>query len=221
VAVQDDSGFKSLLSMSWVYELFQNLVGAGRMRRWLSQNFWRLQSGQKVVDVGCGPAVIRKHLPPDIQYVGFDISEKYIATACRKYGDQGTFLVGTAEDFIQKPDERMRDADLVICTGLLHHLNDEETLQILTLAKMILRPGGRLVCLEPTFLIHQGSFSRWIMRRDRGRNVRTETEWKAIVARVFPTLSSNIIVGMLRIPYIHIVIECRKELHETRDARPE
>ncbi|MFO0821951.1 MAG: class I SAM-dependent methyltransferase [Gemmataceae bacterium] len=128
--------------MSWMHELFQNLVLGG-----CGDGCHRTSAAARhaVVDVGCGPAVVRKHLPADIQYVGFDISEKYITTARRKYGNQGTFLVGTAEDFIQKPDARMRDADLVICTGLLHHLvDDEETLQILNLAKMILRPGAGL-----------------------------------------------------------------------------
>lgn len=208
--MQDDSGFKKLLSMSWMYELFQNLVGAGRMRRWLSQNFWRLQGGEKVVDVGCGPAAILKHLPRDVRYVGFDISEKYIATARGRYGDRGTFLVGTAGDFLPNPAPQMCDADLVMCTGLLHHLTDDETLQILHLANRILRPGGRLVCYEPTFLIHQGRLSRWFISRDRGRNVRTEAEWKGIVRQVFPGASTHIVTGMVRIPYIHIVIECCK-----------
>jgi len=209
--MQDDRGLKRLLSFSWIYELFQNLVGAGKAHRWLAENCLRLKGGERVVDVGCGTGNFRKALPRDIEYVGFDISEKYIAKARHTFSQNGTFLVGTAADFLPDPDPRLCGADLVICMGLLHHLNDEETLQVFKLADKILRPGGRLVCWEPTFLIHQSPISRWIIGRDRGRNVRTEPEWKAIAARIFPNVSTSIVTGLVRVPYVHIIIECEKE----------
>jgi SAM-dependent methyltransferase len=209
--MQDDRGLKRLLSVSWIYELFQNLVGAGKARRWLAHNCWQLRGGEKVVDVGCGTGIVRRYLPADIEYAGFDVSEKYIARARQTFAQNGTFLVGTAGDFLPDPDPRLCGADLVMCMGLLHHLNDEETLQVLQLADKILRPGGRLVCWEPAFLLHQDPISRWLMGRDRGRNVRTEREWKTIAAKVFTNVSTSIVTALLRVPYVHIVIECRKE----------
>lgn len=208
--MQDDRGLKRLLSVSWIYELVQTLVGATKGRRWLAENGWRLRGGEKVVDVGCGPGYVRDFLPPDIDYIGFDISEAYIATAGRIYQGKGLFLAGTAATFLAAPEPRMADADLVICTGLLHHLDDDEVSQALRLAHAVLRPGGRIVCFEPSFLLHQTRLSRWMLRRDRGRNVRTEAAWKAVVGAVFPDHTSSVITGLARIPYVHILIEGRK-----------
>ncbi len=210
VAMQDDSGLKRLLSVAWVYELVQTVLGANHARRWLARTHWRLRGGERVVDVGCGPGHVRDFLPPDIDYVGFDLSAAYIASAGRAYAGRGVFLVGTAATFLDRPDPRMAGADLVLCTGLLHHLGDDESAQILRLAAAVLRPGGRLVCFEPTFLAHQTRLSRWWVRRDRGRNVRTEAEWKALVGKVFADFSSSVNTGLMRIPYVHIVLECRK-----------
>jgi hypothetical protein len=71
-------------------------------------------------------------------------------------------------------------------------------------------PTGRLVCFEPTFLVYQGRISRWIMSRDRGRNIRTEEEWKVLVSSVFDSFAISIVTNILRIPYIYIIIECQK-----------
>lgn len=208
--MQDDSGLKSVMTLSWVYQQFQNGVGAKRLRKWLSDNCWRLKGGEKVVDIGCGPAVILDFLPRDVQYFGFDISEEYISSARKRFGDRGTFIVGTAEDFEGNPDKRLSGADLVLCNGLLHHLEDVEAVKVLQLSRDILNPAGKLVCMEPTFLVHQGALSKWIMSRDRGQNIRHEKEWKELLGQVFNRFTTNIATGLLRIPYAHIVMECQR-----------
>lgn len=217
--MQDDSGLKRILSDSLVYERFQDFVGAKSVRKWLAVNYWRLQGGEKVVDIGCGPGVVLDYLPGTVRYVGFDISKPYIESARRRYGQRGTFLVGTAEEFVSAPDDRMKGADVVLCNGLLHHLDDVETLHVLELAKQILLPTGRLVCFEPVFLAHQGYFSKWVMSRDRGRNVRTEQGWKNLVGRVFSRFSTSILTGLAKIPYIYIVIECQTKADENGQAQ--
>ena len=138
--MQDNGGLKKILSMSWIYELFQNLVGAKSARVWLAENYWRLRGGEKVVDIGCGPGVAVEYLPKNVEYVGIDISEKYITTAQRKIKGNFTFIVGTAGDFLKNPDDRIKLADLVLCNGLLHHLDDSEAIEVLQLAKEIMNP---------------------------------------------------------------------------------
>jgi SAM-dependent methyltransferase len=210
--MQDDKGFKRILTLSWVYKIFQTAVGSGRSKGWISTRFWNIAAGQKVVDIGCGPGNAIQHLPAGVKYVGFDISERYIAHAREKYADDPdkTFLVGVAENFISSLPEQMRDADLVIINGLLHHLEDDEAVTALKLGYQALAPQGRLVCLEACFLIHQAPFSRWLLKRDRGQNVRSEPEWKALFARVFATFETFVLTGLLRIPYTHIIIEARR-----------
>jgi ubiquinone/menaquinone biosynthesis C-methylase UbiE len=208
--MQDNTGIKKMLSISWIYDVFQDLVGAKKARTWLAENYWKLNNGNKVVDLGCGPGGILDHLPKKITYIGIDISEEYIKTAKNRYGAGATFIVSTARKLLDKPDERLNNADLVLCNGLLHHLDDTEAKEILQLSSKILAPTGKLVCFEPTYLVKQGLISKWIMNKDRGRNIRTEQEWKELVNESFESFETTILTNLIRIPYVHIVIQCHK-----------
>lgn len=205
-----NKGIRRLLSVPWIYEQFQNLTGAVQSRRWMAEKYWRLKGGEKVIDIGCGPGVIFNYLPQDVTYLGFDVSETYIKKAQELYYSQATFLVSTVGEFLKKPDERFKNADLVLCNGLLHHLGDEESLDVLRFAYSVLKPGGRLVCEEASFLIKQRWLSRFIMNLDRGNYIRQERAWKALVGQVFTSYTTDILTAQTFIPYIHIIIECRK-----------
>lgn len=41
--MQDDSGIRALLTHPWIYNTYQNLVGATRGRKWVSERFWRVE----------------------------------------------------------------------------------------------------------------------------------------------------------------------------------
>lgn len=210
--MQDDTGIKRIFTFSWAYSLFQRLVGATKGAAWVRDNFWKAQPGQKVVDIGCGPGNTVHLLPKGVHYVGFDVSEKYIGHAREAFAHDPnkTFIVGVAEDFVANLPAQMQNADLVIMNGLLHHLDDAQALTALKLARESLSPSGRLVCLEACFLISQASLARWVLRQDRGQNVRSEPEWKALVAQVFENFETYILTGLLRIPYTQIVIDARR-----------
>ncbi len=147
--MQDTSGLKSLLSISWVYKTFQIVVGAKYGRDWISRTFWRLRGNEKIIDIGCGPGDVLEYLPTTVEYVGFDISPEYIEAAKKRWKDRAHFVVGTPSQMKQQLDDRLRNADLVMCNGVLHHLDDQEAIDVFELAKASLKPGGRFVCLEP------------------------------------------------------------------------
>ena len=218
---QDDSGIKSLLTISWVYDFFQNsLLGGDNARKWLATNVWKAKSGDAIVDIGCGSGIILEYLPPDIEYLGIDVSENYIRSARKKFSGRGTFFLGTASDLVDRDNSHFGSADLVLCTGLLHHLPDGEALEVLELSKRIMKPQGRLVCLEATFLARQTRLSRWIVSTDRGRHVRSEQEWKNLIGQAFESYSTSVLTGLLRIPYTHIIIECSNERSPGKNGNP-
>ena len=68
-------------------------VGANALRRRIIRNHARARPGDKVIDIGCGPAQVFASLP-DVEYFGLDTDPGYIAFAKRTYGDKGTFVVG-------------------------------------------------------------------------------------------------------------------------------
>jgi len=206
---EDHSGLKRLLANSRIYEFFQNeLLGGKRARRWLANHFWKLKGKETVIDIGCGPGIVLEYLPRDIEYFGVDISETYIRMARRRFSARGTFFLGTAKDLVEHDPSRLNSADLVLCNGLLHHLSEPEALEVLNLSKRLLKPNGRLFCIEAVFLARQTRLSKWFVETDRGRHVRSEQEWKRLIGQVFESYSTSILTGLLRIPYTHIIIEC-------------
>ena len=147
-----------------------------------------------------------------IKVIGFDISEAYVEHARQRWAHDPDkqFVVGVAEDFIAAMPPQMAGADLVLMNGLLHHLEDGEAKTALQLARKALAPDGRLVCLEGCFLVRHEPIDHWLVSRDRGRNVRSEPEWKRLVASVFDHFETYVLTGLLRIPYTHIAIVARR-----------
>lgn len=207
--MQDDNGLKKILASSRAYTLFKRALGNRRAYEWMNREFWRVQPGQKVVDIGCGPGIVLGFLPEDIEYAGFDVSEEYIRHAREAHAGnpRRSFLVGDSETFLERLPATMAGADLVLINGVLHHLDDEEALTALRLARACLRPGGRLVSYENCLLRSQAPLARWFVLRDRGRNLRYESEWKGLFSGVFEHFETHVLTGLIRIPYTHIVTE--------------
>src|SRR5436190_23046669 len=91
--MQSDSGLLRWLKLPFLYNVFQAAVGGNALRRRLIQNHVRAKPGDKVIDIGCGPAQALQSLP-DVEYLGLDIDPDYIAFACLTYGEKGNFFVG-------------------------------------------------------------------------------------------------------------------------------
>jgi SAM-dependent methyltransferase len=207
--MQINSGFRSVLAFPWVYRLFDVLVGSKAYEDWFIKNILGLRNGQKLVDVGCGPAQILNRLPT-VEYVGLDISDAYIQAARTKFKARGgaNFLSGTVEDWTLNP--LTYAADIVLANGVLHHLDDAEAKKILEFAYRILKDNGRFIFYEPCYLIWQSGISTYFMSRDRGQNIRSEQQWKDLASSIFPLVSTNIVTGANRLAYVGIIGQCCK-----------
>ena len=206
---QVNSGVRTILAVPSVYSFFQRIVGADAASDWMLKHACRVTPGMRVVDIGCGPGDIVSTLPA-VEYVGVDISEEYIAQATATHGDRAVFRAGTARVLLDEP--RAFNADLVMCMGVLHHLEDDEVKEVLDVAMQLLKPGGRFVAIEPSYLIKQSGLSKWIMSKDRGQSIRTDARWREIAQRTpFHTVQVSVLTALLRIPYIHVVIEGRRQ----------
>ncbi len=130
------------------------------------------------------------------------------AFARRTYGDKGTFVVG--DTLSLRGDSRFKDADIVIAVSVLHHLDDEEAADCIRFAHDALKKGGRLICHDPCWMPNQGALSKYIMSNDRGRNIRTEQEYRQLAATVFSNVNAWLDTKPMRIPYVTVVLECEK-----------
>jgi SAM-dependent methyltransferase len=160
-----------------------------------------------VIDIGCGPAQALQSLP-DVEYLGLDINPDYIAFARRMYGDKGTFVVGDTRSLWG--DTRFKDADIVIAIAVLHHLDDEEAADCIRFAYDALKMGARFISHDPCWIPNQGAFSKYIMSHDRGRNIRTEQQYRQLAAKFFTNIDAWVYTNPMRIPYVAVVVECEK-----------
>jgi SAM-dependent methyltransferase len=205
--MQRDHGLQRWLSVPLIYKLFQDAIGGNALRRRFIRDHVRPQPHNRIIDIGCGPAQILPWLP-EVDYLGFDVNPAYIAAACRKHRNKGTFVVGDTQSLWN--DSRFTNADIVIGLGILHHLNDEEATHCLQFAWRALKPGGRLVCLDACSVPAQGFLRRFVMSLDRGQNVRTEQAYRDLAKGIFDNPETSVDMKPMRIPYVTVVLECRK-----------
>src|SRR5262249_28158914 len=157
--------------------------------------------------VGCGPADILDFLPGDISYVGVDYEASYIEAARNKYGRRGQFICRSVDDLVAEDSKRF---DIVLATGLLHHLNDEQCLHLLDVARQALKDDGRLITLDGCFRKGQSPIARLILKNDRGQYVRRQEEYLALAQESFPFVLGTLHEDYLRVPYSLFIMTSSK-----------
>ncbi len=194
------------LGWSGCYRAFGTFVGAEAFRQKLAVECVQARPGERVLDLGCGPADWLRFLP-GVEYVGIDHNAEYIEAARERYGNLGRFEVIDLGDDLAGT---YRDFDVVLAMGVLHHLTDAEAGSLLRTASMALRPGGRFVSLDGVITEDQNPLARYLVARDRGRFVRTLDGYERLVRSHFARVTSRVFDGQLRIPYTHLVMRCEQ-----------
>jgi SAM-dependent methyltransferase len=195
---------RGILSRPWVYEFFSRVVGGGRARVTLVGKHVRPWDGARILDLGCGPGTLLGHLG-SVEYVGIDVSEDYIAQARRQFGDRASFRVGDAT----RVDPDLRNFDLVLAFGVLHHLDDTEAARLFAHARRALSDDGRLVTLDNTLLPDDPRLiADRIVAWDRGDHVRSPAGYEQLARPAFSSVESTVYRDLLRMPYTHCVLEC-------------
>ena len=155
------------------------------------------------MDIGCGPGELLSYLP-EMEYWGFDISETYIEHAKGKFGARGSFSCKllTAEDL-----KTMPQFDVVVASGVLHHMDDDVARDLVALSHAALRPGGRFVTVDPCWTDIQHPVARFLISRDRGRNVRTASGYEQLVSPFYAERRITV-RHKAWVPYTHCFMEC-------------
>lgn len=198
---------RSELLMPLIYEIGQYAVGAKRWQKHFLRDLVRPKSGQRILDLGCGTGEILRLLPP-VEYVGFDVSEARIQAAMRKFGARARFV---CKDISVVEPRSLGRFDIVMAVGILHHVGDDRVNGLIALAKQVLKPGGKLYTADPCFFDGQPWLARYVVRMDRGRNVRHFDEYAKLARREFSRVDAWLSHGLLPFPHSVCVLECLRD----------
>ena len=203
---QITTGLRKILSYPWVYDLLQNVMGAKSFRKKFVLNYLNSDKTIRILDIGCGTARILELLN-NVEYVGFDLSEQYIAEAKKRHHGKGTFHCALVTETNVSNYEKF---DVVLALGLMHHLSDEEVKALAQLAKSSLKTTGKLITVDPAYSPSQNFISRYLVSKDRGQNVRDESGYSALLKEKFQTVKS-IVSHQKWVPYTHCIIVSQNE----------
>jgi SAM-dependent methyltransferase len=198
------TGIRAILSRPGVYEIWSRAVGGVHGRSTLVREHVRPQEDDRILDLGCGPGDLVRYLPTNVEYVGVDLQPDYIDGAREHFGtDRRTFRVGD----VTALDDGLRDFDIVTVFGMIHHLDDAGARAAFRQAARALRPGGRIITVDPAFTSPQNPWARAVIARDRGQNVRHPEQYEALASDSFADVHATTRSDLLRIPYTHCIVE--------------
>jgi len=198
---------KALLGHPALYQAYQNAGGFFGARVKAISDYLALRPGMRVIDIGCGPGYILRHLPEGVDYAGFDIDESYIDHARRAFGHLGQFH---CRYFDAAAAREFRGADVVMMNGVLHHIDDGELQATLSNVRDALTPDGVLFTLDGCYRNGQSRIARWLLDHDRGEFVRDEYGYDRVLRGAFAKVNLAIREDYSRVPYTFIIGMARK-----------
>ena len=196
-----------LADAKW-YHLFKVMIRAEKQMRLVAEEYGHLAPGDKVLDVGCGDGDIRPFLG-DVDYTGIDFNDDYLRVA-KEHENASTRFI--AADVSELEGLGLGPFDLALGIGLLHHLSDAENSSLLEGIAAALKPGGRLITIDPLFHPEQRTTARVLAALDRGRYVRDQSGYERVIGEHLTVERSDVYSDLLIMPYTHCVIEARRSV---------
>jgi SAM-dependent methyltransferase len=197
-------GFWSILEYPIIYEGFHHLIGARRWLRRFANEVVRAKGGDVVLDIGCGPAPLSVYVPESCTYIGFDYNKAYIGRARRAYGERGRFICDDVGNFAL---HNLPRADVAVAIGMLHHIDDDLAARMLKATAATLKPGGRLITVDPCYHPEQSALQRFVVSHDRGLYVRPFERYVELCGTVFNNPAARFQRGHLPFPHSICIVE--------------
>lgn len=205
-----DTGVRKILEFPFVYNLFQEMIGANQHRKKHFHKYFNDPKPLKILDIGCGTGVLLDSLNYEPEYCGIDMQQEYIDYAKQKFSNKKSeFYVSKIGAQELNPDWES-SFDAINAHGLLHHLEDESIQELFETANYYLKDGGYLVTLDSTYHEGQSYWSKYLVSKDRGQNVKTDEEYLKLASKYFSQIESHVDAKYARIPFSVFVMKLTK-----------
>jgi ubiquinone/menaquinone biosynthesis C-methylase UbiE len=143
--------------------------------------------GLRTLDLGCGPGAFADAFAGD-DYYGADLNARYIEWA--KQHRKGNFLACDARS-VPLPDQRF---DQVLIFGLLHHLSDDVTREVLRETRRLLVPGGRALVIEDIPAVSKlNLIGHLIHHIENGEYIRPQADYRRLFEESFTIENEEIL----------------------------
>jgi SAM-dependent methyltransferase len=128
---------------------------------------------RRVLDVGCGPGTNADYFS-QAQYLGLDWSDSYIDYAKRRFGKE--FVVVDVCSYDPPPGIQY---DFILVNSFLHHIDDDNSLRILSRLKDLLTEDGYVHILD-LVMPQRFGIARMLAQLDRGDFARPLQKWQEL-----------------------------------------
>ncbi|HEY0294150.1 MAG TPA: class I SAM-dependent methyltransferase [Bordetella sp.] len=143
-----------------------------------------------VVDVGCGTGDALNYLKSFKEYLGFDVDEVATSYASKRFASVANASFHAR--LFQTEDVEKIQPTRVVLAGLLHHLTDEQAMDLLSMLAKSPRLR-RIVSLDIVYLPGE-----WVSNAfawcDRGRYCRKQRGYEALAANAGLNVTKSIIM---------------------------
>jgi cyclopropane fatty-acyl-phospholipid synthase-like methyltransferase len=198
-----------ILRFSALYEFFSSLIIHKQNWRLFHLKHLQIRPGERVLDIGCGTGRLLKDISVPIDYVGLDLSPRYLAFASNRFKGLGKFIAMSVDACAFRVTEYF---DWAVAIGVLHHLDDKQVIALLEFARESLSPQGSFMSMDGCYGRNQSRVARFLLDHDRGKYVRSHGDYDRLIASVFPERKAFYYGHLLHVPYDHIVFNCPKPL---------
>lgn len=125
-----------------------------------------------VLDLGCGEGKAAQFLGEECEYIGLDVSERYVSFANKNYGRFGNFYVhDIGREELPSEFLKNREPDFILMLGVIHHLADDE-FSLIKKNLLDKYTKAAFFSFDGVYLKNQNFFSRMLLHLDRGNHVR-------------------------------------------------
>ena len=188
-----------------IYKIIQGIMSGTSLRNSIIKKNIK-KSNLKILDIGCGPAQILEHIP-QCDYYGYDIDNRSIQYAKKKYHQKNYHFY--CKKFNKTELKKLPKFDFIIFFGILHHLSNKEVYEILKLCKKIMKKNSKLLTEDPILLENQNVIAKFLIKKDRGLNVRDKQEYINLLKKHFKKIK-NKVTHQYFIPYTWFTTVCSK-----------